>query len=261
MLFPSNVVSTVAEGLISTPAAYSVWHSIEASNVFSFVSVVMALFSLVMAYRALDYSKKQAEAANKANLIAEQAKQQSEAANEISQTANEHGVQSLEIAKEANKLSRQANEYSELSHEREMGRGFVDLSVALVPVDPETNEPKANTKDLMANPINWFVQIDNRGPGTAFKLHLELLICDISRAYSVEELRGGSSTKLTLKREHGHRINDFIEERSDDYWNPAPWEVPGMITVEWRKFDGSIGGAPQNRNPIPLLFSNHPSQK
>lgn len=261
MFLPPSVMATVVVELTTLPIAYSIWSSIEAPNVLSFVSIVIALLSWLIAYRALDYSKKQAEAADKANLIAEQAKQQSEAANEISQTANKHGVQSLEIAKEANKLSRQANEYSELSHEREMGRGFVDLSAALVPVDPETNEPKANTEDLMLNPINWFVQIDNRGPGTAFKLRMELFLCGSSLGYLVEELRGGLSITLPLQPEHEHRINDFIKEKSDDYWNAAPWEVPGMRSVKWRKFDGSRGETPQNRNPIPLLFSNHPHHK
>lgn len=83
MFLPPSVMATVVVELTTLPIAYSIWSSIEVTDVLSFVSIVIALLSWLIAYRALDYSKKQAEAADKAHLIAEQAKQQSEAANEI----------------------------------------------------------------------------------------------------------------------------------------------------------------------------------
>lgn len=259
MFLPPSVMATVVVELTTLPIAYSIWSSIEVTDVLSFVSIVIALLSWLIAYRALDYSKKQAEAADKANLIAEQAKQQSEAANEISQTANKHGVQSLEIAKEANKLSRQANEYSELSHEREMGRGFVEISVALIPMLRGSKTEVVNGSDLLGYPIDWYLQINNDGPGTAFKLSLELLIDTISEQYDVEALEGWSSVQLPLGCRLKRLMEKFIELRTDRYNKAAPREIVGSVTSSWKKFDGAEESSSLSNQLIPLLFSNHAS--
>lgn len=259
MLHPSNVISTVAEGLISTPVAYSVWHSIEATDVWSFASLLVGGVSAVIAFTALDHSKKQAQAAKDANTIAEQAKKQSEAANKLSETANKHGLQSLKIAREANELSRQANRYTQLAHEREVGRGFVEISVALIPMLRGSKTEVVNGSDLLGYPIDWYLQINNDGPGTAFKLALELLIHTTFGRYDVEALEGWSSVQIPLGRKLKRLMEEFIELRTDRYNKAAPREIVGTVTSSWKKFDGAEESSSLRNQLIPLLFSNHAS--
>lgn len=259
MFLPPSVMATVVVELTPLPIAYSVWSSIEATDVLSFVSLLVGVGSALIALIALGHTKTQAQAAKDANTIAEQAKKQSEAANEISQTANQHGVQSLEIAKEANKLSRQANKYSELSHEREMGRGFVEISVALIPMLRGSKTEVVNGSDLLGYPIDWYLQINNDGPGTAFKLSLELLILTTSEQYHVEALEGWSSVQLPLGRRLKRLMEELIELRTDRYNKAAPREIVGTVTSSWKKFDGAEESSSLRNQLIPLLFSNHAS--
>lgn len=259
MLLPSNVISTVAEDLISPPVAYSVWHSIEATDVLSFASLLVALVSAFIAFTAVGHSKKQAQAAENANTIAKEAKQQSMVANKLSTTANQHGIQSLEIAKEANQLSRQANTYTQLAHDREVGRGFVEISVALIPMLRGSKTEVVNGSDLLGYPIDWYLQINNDGPGTAFKLALDLLIHTTSEQYDVEALEGWSSVQLPLGCRLKWPMEEFIELRTDRYNKAAPREIVGTVTSSWKKFDGAEESSSLRNQLIPLLFSNHDS--
>lgn len=259
MFLPPSVMTTVVVELTPLPIAYSVWSSIEATDVLSFVSLLVAVGSFLIALIAVGHAKTQAQAAKDANTIAKEAKQQSIAANKLSETANQHGIQSLEIAKEANQLSRQANKYTQLAHDREVGRGFVEISVALIPMLRGSKTEVVNGSDLLGYPIDWYLQINNDGPGTAFKLALELLIHTTSEQYDVEALEGWSSVQLPLGRRLKWPMEEFIERRTDKYNEAAPREIVGTVTLSWKKFDGAEESSSLRNQSIPLLFSNHAS--
>lgn len=219
---------------------------------------LLSLISVIAAVLAALFAFMQARAASKANKIAEQAAAFAEEANQIARDANGYGSQSLEISKEANALSREANDYTRRSYERELGRGFVEFNLVLVPLHPETGQPRDNVKNMWSSSPKWQLQLTNRGVGNAFRVQLAVTAFDRSSSYTAPELRGGETKVWDLDDELQNRLDYYLQEKTDLFDDPLPWQLDDFVTtLHWKDFEGTDRG-PLSQDKIHLAFTNHP---
>lgn len=232
----------------------SFFNSSVSANVFSLLSLTVALWALFFAF-------KQTQAAKKANEIAEQAAKSAEEANRIAQDANGYGAKSLEISKEANTLSREANDYTRKSYERELGRGFVSLEWVLLPLHPETGQRSANMPHLQNAIPNWQLQLTNTGIGSAYRVRTTVDAFDHFSQYEALELKGGEAVTWDLDSELQNLIVRHLQQVTDLFDYPIPWNLENFITsTRWKNFDG-IEQPTWTARSIQIAFANRPDSK
>ncbi|MGH1978323.1 hypothetical protein [Rothia sp. L_38] len=230
----------------------SFFNSGVSANVFSLLSLIVALGALFFAF-------KQTRAANKANEIAELAAKSAKEANRIAQDANGYGAKSLEISKEANALSREANDYTRKSYERELGRGFISLEWILVPLHPETRQRCTNVPNMYITVPNWQIQLTNTGIGSSYRVCVSVRAFGHFSSYEALELSGGDTATWNLHTELQERLYRYLQEVTNQFDDLLPWNLEGFGTsVRWKDFDG-IKQSTSEEQVIKIAFTNRPN--